>query len=152
MSNYDSILNRARHYCAYQERCEKQVRDKLISLKADSGTITTIIMALNEDNYINELRFAKEFATGKFRNNHWGKVKIINELRKNDISDTNIRNAVDAIDEEEYIRQLEKLIGRKKIELQDQEPLWRKKKLLDHFKGKGYSYQDIIQVLDGTSG
>ena len=82
MANQDYILNKARNYCAYQERCLEEVKTRLKEWKVQSRFIEKILEELLKDDFINEERFARIFSSGKFRYNHWGKNKIIYELKE----------------------------------------------------------------------
>ena len=78
------------HYCAYQDRCHEEVIQKLRSMKMDSDEIDAIIVHLIASNFLNESRFACSFARGKHRIKHWGKIRIVNELKFRKISQYNI--------------------------------------------------------------
>ncbi len=105
----DYILNKLRHYCAYQERCHEEVRTKLLSLKVYGNELEEVINKLIEDDFLNEERFAKAYAGGKFRMKKWGRLKIMNELKQRKISDYCIRKGMAEIDEDDYIKTLNQL-------------------------------------------
>ncbi len=76
-------LIKAESYCAYQERCQQEVRDKLYSWGLHEVQVENVIAELIASNFINEERFAKAYAGGKFRIKKWGRVKIsIAKLKK----------------------------------------------------------------------
>ena len=110
-------LQKAGSYCAYQERCQQEVRDKLYSFGLWPEAVEEIIAKLINDNFINEERFAKVFAGGKFRIKKWGKVKIRLELKKRNISAYCIRSAMNEIPEKDYLITLKELITIKKEKL-----------------------------------
>ena len=70
-------IQKAEHYCAYQDRCHEEVVQKLRSMKMDSDEIDQIIAHLINDNFLNEERFACSFARGKHRIKHWGKSGLL---------------------------------------------------------------------------
>lgn len=109
----DQALQKARHYCAYQERSHVEVKEKLYSLGLHKNEVEECLATLIEENYLNEERFALQFAGGKFRIKQWGRVKIKYELKQKKISEYCIRKAIETIDEEEYLRVLEKLASKK---------------------------------------
>ena len=78
------------HYCAYQERCHDEVLQKLRSFRVDRTVIDEVIVHLIENNFLNEERFACSFTRGKHRIKHWGKIRIVNELKFRNISQYNI--------------------------------------------------------------
>jgi regulatory protein len=107
-----SLLNKLQHYCAYQDRCHFEVQQKLNKLGADPETAGAIFIQLIEEGFLNEERFARSIARGKFRIHHWGKIKIIDHLRSRGISDVLIQISLTEIEEEEYLGQLQ-LQGKK---------------------------------------
>lgn len=109
----EQALQKARHYCSYQERSHAEAREKLYSLGLHKNEVEQSISQLIEENYLNEERFALQFAGGKFRMKQWGRVKIKYELKQKRISEYCIRKAIESIDEDEYLTTLEKLAGKK---------------------------------------
>ena len=110
----DEALARLEHFCAYRERCPKEVRSKLAELGLRGTEAEQIFEVLREDGFFNEERFALAFATGKFRANHWGRVRIRQELRMRDIAPELLRAALDSIDADEYQALLQKLLDKKR--------------------------------------
>lgn len=94
------------NYCAYQERSHKEVVEKLKKINIIQIGIDQIVGNLIQNNYLNESRFAKSFARGKFRIKNWGKKRIIFQLKQHQISDYNIKIALQEIDEVQYIETL----------------------------------------------
>ena len=99
--------------CAYQERCQQEMRDKLYEWGLYSNDVENIIANLISDNFLNEERFAKAFAGGKFRIKKWGRVKIKIELKRRKISDYCIKKAMQEIDEDEYVKTLKSILVKK---------------------------------------
>jgi regulatory protein len=95
----EKALQKARHYCAYQERCHSEVKNKLYAMGLRKADVESALSDLIEQNYLNEERFAIQFAGGKFRMKHWGKSKIQYELRQKQVSEYCIRKALNEIDE-----------------------------------------------------
>ena len=142
----DYILSKARNYCAYQERCVSEVAGKLREWKVGQKRAEKIIEQLILEDYLNEERFAKSFAGGKFRINHWGKTKIIYELEKRQVPDLIIQIGLEEIEEEEYAETLQDLLQRKSRELSEPDPFKRKQKLIAFGIQKGYHYGLVKQV------
>ena len=94
------------HYCAYQERSHKEVVKKLKEINIIPIAIDQIVSDLIQNNYLNENRFAKCFTRGKFRIKSWGKKRIVFELKHHQVSDYNIKNALQEISETDYIETL----------------------------------------------
>lgn len=109
---FSQFCEKVRRYCAYQERCHKEVRQKLIELGADAQMSGQVIAQMVEENYLNEERFARAFAGGKFRQKHWGRIKIIRELQFRGVSPYCIRAGLTEIPDEDYIHILKSELGK----------------------------------------
>lgn len=147
----EQALQKLKHYCAYQERCHSEVREKLYSLGVWKKDHDEIIATLIEENYLNEERFAIAYAGGKWRIKRWGRVKIKYELKQKQVSEYCIKKALKQIDEEEYTQVLSKLAKEKYASLKSEQYLIRKKKTQDHLINKGFEITLINSVLDKKS-
>jgi regulatory protein len=143
----EQAFQKLKHYCAYQERCHSEVKEKLYSLGVWKKDHDTIIASLIADNYLNEERFAIAFAGGKWRIKQWGRLKIKYELKHREISDYCIRKALKQVEEVEYIEVLSKLAREKYNALKDEQYLIRKKKTMDHLIHKGFEPALVNTVL-----
>ena len=141
------LLERARRYCGYQERCIYDVKMKLLEWKASDRTIEKIIRSLEEDDYINEERYAVSFATGKLRNNKWGRAKIFHALSQKHIPELYVQMGLSELDEEEYLETLKSVIATKKIDEPD--PFKRNQKLVKYAVQKGFRADLAWQVVKG---
>lgn len=149
MNTPQQALLKIRHYCAYQERCHSEVKTKLFEYGLNAVESDAIIVSLIADNYLNEERFAIQFAGGHFRNKKWGRNKIKYALRAKKVSDYCIRKAMDEIEEAAYIATLKALYEAKKETLKSvKPPLLRRKKLQDYLMQKGYEQEYIRPLLD----
>jgi regulatory protein len=104
---------KAGNYCAYQERTQQEVRDKLYSIGLYSDEVEQVLTELIIEDFVNEERFAKTYARGKFNLKHWGKVKIAHELKRKKISPFCIRKALEEIEDDDYNRVLKKLMNQR---------------------------------------
>jgi len=104
---------KAARYCAYQERCQKEVRNKLYTLGLNTPQVEELLAYFITEGFVNEERFARSFAGGKFRVKSWGKMKIIRQLKSREISDYCIEKALTEIGEEEYFTTLNNLISKR---------------------------------------
>lgn len=109
----EQALQKAKHYCGYQERSHYEVREKLYALGMHKQQVEELISQLIEENYLNEERFAIEFAGGKFRMKQWGRVKIKYELKQKKVSEYCIKKALKQIDEDDYLKSLNTLAKKK---------------------------------------
>lgn len=137
----EQALQKLKHYCAYQDRCHQDVKEKLYSLGVWKRDQDEIMATLIEENYLNEERFAVAFAGGKFRIKGWGRVKIKYELKQKQVSDYCIKKALKQIDEDEYQTQLQKTAVDKYNALKSEQYLIRKKKTMDYLIAKGFESQ-----------
>ena len=136
------------HYCKYQERCHQEVRNKLYELGCTTPEVEQQLTRLIESNALNEERFARAFAGGKFRMMQWGREKIKQQLKVRKISDYCIRKAMTEIDETDYGKTLEKLAYKKLVEIKgDRSPLSRKSKLYRYLVQKGYERDLVIDLV-----
>jgi regulatory protein len=134
----EQALQKLKHYCAYQERCHSEVREKLYSLGVWKKDHDAILSTLIEEDYLNEERFAIAWAGGKWRVKQWGRVRIKYELKQKQISEYCIRKALQQIDEEEYLSTLEKIAAKKYNSLKGEQYLVRKKKTIDYLVSRGF--------------
>ncbi|MCB0469944.1 MAG: RecX family transcriptional regulator, partial [Flavobacteriaceae bacterium] len=116
-------------FCAYQERCHYEVRKKLREMRMIPQAIDHILTQLIESNYLNEERFAKAFARGKFRIKHWGKNRIVRELKFREISKYNIESALKEIPQQDYLDALDAMAKKKMDSILERSVLKKKKKL-----------------------
>lgn len=131
-------LHKLEHFCAYQDRCHDEVVTKLYSLKMSPEEIDIIIVRLIADNFLNETRFACSFARGKHRIKSWGKNRIVNELKMRNISSVNINIALKEISPEEYQVTLDELAQKCWRNLNETNPLKKRKKFCDYMLRRGY--------------
>lgn len=126
------------HYCAYQERCHKEVKEKLKSLHMIPEAIDVIIVHLLEHNFLNESRFAKTYVSGKLRIKFWGRHRLTFELKKKDVSKFNINEALKVINKEEYIDIFTQLAKKKASSITETNNYKKRKKLIDYLISKGW--------------
>lgn len=132
------VKNKIYHYCAYQERCHQEVKNKLYDLGLHSNEVDDLLSHLITEGYLNEERFAKAFVGGKFRIKSWGRIKIVQELEARGLTKNCIKAGLKEIDEQDYLKTLESLI-RKKSELVEEENLFVKRdKLARYVIQKGF--------------
>jgi regulatory protein len=143
----NQALIKAQMSCAYQERCQQEMRDKLYEWGLHSNEVENIIADLISTNFLNEERFAKAFAGGKFRIKKWGKVKIKIELKKRKISDYCIRKGLAEIDEKEYINTLKDVISKKLKENSKGKIQVRNYKAAQYAQSRGFEGDLIWDII-----
>jgi regulatory protein len=144
----EQALQKARHYCGYQERCHREVQEKLYSFGLRKKDVEQAMAVLIEEDYLNEERFAIQYAGGHFRLKSWGRVRIRYELKQKQISEYCIKKALAGIDEGEYEKALARLAEDRADALSDEPNVYiRKKKIRDYLMRKGYEPDRIAAVL-----
>ncbi|MGX5819950.1 regulatory protein RecX [Chitinophaga lutea] len=127
-----------RHYCAYQERCHSEVREKCYELGLRGDDTEQAIAHLVEEGFLNEERFAKAFAGGKFRMQQWGRRKISMALQQKQVSDYCIRKGLAEIDPDDYDATLRSLAEKKYHQLRSEQPLRRQLKTVQFLLQRGF--------------
>ncbi len=140
-----------RHFCAYQERAQQEVRDKLYELGMTKPEVEEILADLISENFLNEERFANSFAGGHFRIKSWGRLKINYALYQKKVSAYNIKMALKTIDEADYLAKLENLATKKWKSLKGERGLSRMAKTQAFLHQRGFEpalIQPIVQRLN----
>lgn len=137
------------NFCAYQERCHKEVEQKLYNLNMIPEARDKIILHLLQHNFLNEERFSKAFARGKFSLKNWGRVRIVNELKFRNISSYNIKTALNEIDETDYLMTIKKVAEKKWSLIKEPNAFKKRSKLISYLSSKGYETEIIYKVMNG---
>ncbi len=142
----DEIKKKLEYYCAYQDRCHQEVEKKLSEFRLIPEAREMILLHLMQHDFLNEERFAKSFARGKFRIKQWGRKRIVQELKYRDITAYNIKSALKEIDADEYMSTLYKVAEIKERAIKEKNAYLKKQKLYQHLYRKGYE-SDLIQEV-----
>ena len=141
------VVQKIRNFCSYRERCISEVEEKLKSLKVQKQNFPGIINQLQKDGYLDEERYAKAFAGGKFRLNRWGKKKIEYEMRMRGIPELTIQEGLAEIGDAEYLETLKELMVHKYQEIKSDDNVNIREKILNFAYGKGYETEIILRFL-----
>ena len=148
----DEALSKLQKYCSYQDRCHKEVAQKLKEMQMISQASEQIILKLIEGNFLNEERFAMAYVRGKFRIKKWGKRRLVSELKQRQISKYIINKAINQISEDDYKITFEVLAERKATSLLGKSKLKKKKKLADYLLYRGWEshlvYEKVNQLFN----
>lgn len=139
-------------YCAYRDRSQKEVEEKLKEMRMIPMACEEIIIKLMQEDFLNEERFARSFVRGKFRIKKWGRNKIKQELKLREISAPLIKLAFSEINEIEYQKTLEELAEKKLRLLKEPNSFKKKKKLSDHLIQKGYEPALVFEYVNELLG
>jgi regulatory protein len=147
----EQAIQRIRHFCAYQERAQQEVREKLYALGMTKDEVEEIISDLITDNFLNEARFAESFARGHFRIKAWGKQKIKFALQQKRVSPLNIKKALQSIDELEYKKTLLTLATKKWNSLKGERGMSRMAKTNSFLNQRGFESSLIMPILQALN-
>ncbi|MFK7813319.1 MAG: regulatory protein RecX [Maribacter sp.] len=125
-------------YCAYQERCHKEVVQKLRNMNMIPEATDEIVTHLIQENFLNEERFAQSFARGKFNIKKWGRIRITNQLKFRGISKYNIKTALKEINDSDYLNTLDILSEKRINSIKETNKQKRRKKLADYLLYRGW--------------
>jgi len=136
------------NYCAYQERCHQEVTQKLKDMRMIPDAINVVIGHLLEHNFLNEERFARTFARGKFNIKKWGKNRIVLELKRKDISTVNIKLGLKEIHEVDYFEAFNDLAEKKVATIKETNIYKKRKKLADYLLYRGWEPSMIYEKVN----
>lgn len=147
----DEATKKLEGYCAYQDRCHKEVISKLRAMNMIPEAIDLIVGHLIKENFLNEERFARSFARGKFNIKKWGRNRIENELKYREISKYNIKLAMEEIDSKEYLKSFNSLAKKRLAEIREKDLQKRRKKLADYLLYRGWEsgmvYEKVYELV-----
>ena len=135
-------------YCAYQERCYKEVRQKLIEMKMIPDAIDHIICYLVDHKFLDEQRYAMSFVRGKFNYKQWGKQRIEKELKFREVSNYNIKKALKQISDQEYLQVLDKLVEKAYRNTKGSNIYQHKQKMINYLLYRGWEPHLIYDLVN----
>lgn len=140
-------LAKAENFCAYQERSQKEVRYKLVEWGIRGDELEEILTELILNNFLNEERFALNYASGKFNIKSWGRIKIKQGLKLKGVHDKLLQKALYSIDDDKYYQTLKKILIKKDQLLVEKDKIKRKYKLIQYLQSRGFENDLIFLVL-----
>lgn len=147
----EAALKKAQRYCAYQDRCHQEVRYKLLEWGVYGDTLEEVLVELIEERFLDEERFARSFARGKFRMRQWGRDRIRRELKQRQISAYCLRKALEEIDEADYLATLESILEKRLHQYATDRPFERNQKSAAYAIRRGYEVQLVWETLRGLN-
>ena len=152
MNNNDLTLKeiegKLQYYCSYQDRCHKEVTEKLKKFNVKQHESNQIISNLINDNYLNESRFSESFVRGKFKIKNWGKIRIISELKRRNISPYNITLGLKEVEDQDYLNKFEKIFKKKLSSLNNLSSDVKKKKIISYLQYRGWESNLIYSKIN----
>jgi len=134
-------------YCAYQDRCHQEIDRKLKEMRMIPEACEVIFLHLMEHDFLNEERFARSFARGKFRIKQWGRQRIERELKLKEISAYNIKAGLSEISQEEYEKTFMEVITKRFSSVHETDLYKKRKKVADFLLRKGFESHKVYEVL-----
>ncbi|RZM27766.1 MAG: RecX family transcriptional regulator [Pedobacter sp.] len=142
-----SALVKAEHYCAYQERAQQEIRDKLYEWGLHKNDVEEVISELITTNFLSEERFANAYVSGKFNIKKWGKIKIKQGLKLKRVPDKMIVKALNTIDYDAYLAVILATAEKKLPTISEKDAFKKRFKLISYLLGKGFENDLILSVL-----
>lgn len=138
---------KAEAYCSLSEHCKSEVLGKLQQWGAPEKTWEAILNHLEKERYVDESRYATFFVRDKYRFNQWGRIKIAQALRMKHIPSACIDEAMEEIDEQEYLNILTSLLKKKVRSIKASNDYELNGKLVRFAAGHGYEIGDILLCM-----
>lgn len=138
---------KAASFCAYQERSQREVRNKLYDYGLYQDEVEDVLTELIMEGFINEERFAKAYAGGKFRVKKWGINKITQGLKQHDLSSYCIKKGLEEIEIEDYWSTIESLVEKKALEIKEQDLFRKREKISRHLISKGFESEKVWPIV-----
>ena len=146
--NYQEALSYTMDLCSRQEKCSSEIREKLRKFKLPGAHIEKVLQTLMKERFIDESRYAGMFVRDKLRFNRWGRIKIRYMLLAKQIPEEIIRDAIDGIDDQNYLEILKEELIKKRHQIKDNNPFNVRNKLARFGQQRGFESGLIFQVLD----
>jgi regulatory protein len=134
------------HYCAYQERCHLEVRNRLFDLGLGSAEADEIIAGLITEGYLNEERFARAFAGGRFRLKNWGRNKIIQAMETKGLTQNCIKAGLTEINDNDYLNTIESLMVKKANSVNEPNLFVKRERVSNYLIQKGFE-PDLVWTI-----
>lgn len=143
------FLEKARRYCSGRETCRTDLQKKLLGWGMGVEKIPGLIHQMEEEGFLDELRYAKAVAHDQYQFNKWGRNKIRYFLKQHGISQENVHEALQNIDQEEYIRMIRSQIREKEKHTRFNDSWDRRNKLMRFAISRGYEAEIVLGMIGG---
>jgi len=149
LSDLENITRKLEAFCAYQERCLFEIKNKLEEFDLSDSEKTSIISSLKTNKFWNEERFAEAYCQGKVRIKRWGKQKIKSGMIQKHVEFGIIKSALESIDELNYSIAIQSLYEKKSQELKSEKDPWiKKQKIMRFLASRGFSFEEIKNLVN----
>lgn len=144
---FHEIKQKMVNYCVYQDRCHKEVEQKMLEFTLIPEAKEEIILYLMKENYLNEERFTRSYIRGKFYMKSWGRNKIRQHLKQKGITEKLIQKCMDEIDVDDYATTLKKIAANYAAQQKGLQNYQKKIKTTRYLLSRGFEYDEILEVL-----
>ncbi|MEE1308514.1 MAG: regulatory protein RecX [Bacteroidaceae bacterium] len=144
----DEAFSKAAFLCSASEHCASQIYEKLQAWDVSGEDANDILNRLMEEGFIDDTRFSRAYCHDKFLYSHWGKVKIVQMLRRLRLSEDEIAEGVSTISEKDYLEALNGALRSKDRALKDTNTYQRKGKLVRHLLSRGFEMELVLDAVD----
>ncbi len=144
---FQEIKQKLVNYCVYQDRCHKEIEEKMKDYLLIPEAKDEILLYLIQENYLNEERFTRSYIRGKFYIKHWGKQKIKSQLKLKGISEKLIQSCMNEIHEDDYVKQIKHFAEKLLPTYKGLQEYQKKSKLIRFLIAKGYEYELIVENI-----
>ena len=139
---------KAAAYCAYQDRCEQEVVQKLHTLGLEPQHHPQLLAQLQAEQYLDQQRYANSFTRGRFYQKKWGRSKVYYELRQRGLHPDQIMLAWQEVDPQDYQETMQQLLSQKARQYRSKSRFELNQKLLRFMVGKGYDADDVRPLIE----
>ncbi|WP_417613244.1 regulatory protein RecX [Owenweeksia hongkongensis] len=136
-----------RAFCAYRERSQYEVRERLYEYGLYTDAVNQEISSLIQENFLNEERFARAFVRGKFSIKKWGRVKIKQALYPHQLSDYILKKAFSEIEEDQYLKTLQEVIEKKAASVKIKNGFERNGKIAQYVISRGFEPSLVWEMI-----
>ena len=142
------FLKRITKYCADAEKSTHDVTTKLEEWGATSNEIETILKKLRDENFLDDTRYAKSYASEKWSLDKWGKNKIKNTLLQKNIDEKTIDLALNQIGEREYLESLHEILRQKFRDVKSGDTTTDARRVMMYAQSRGFEEELIAEWLE----
>jgi regulatory protein len=146
--DFKTALKRAASLCSKQEYCRSDIQKKLEKWDIPHTDCNKVLERLVAEKFIDEARFATFYVRDKFRFNRWGRKKIWWKLKEKDVPEEIISEALDQIDQEDYLQMLKGIVDEKYRQIKRCDLPKQKAALIRNAVSKGYEYHEIVPIVE----
>ena len=141
-------LGKATALCSQSEHCKAQIMEKLSLWGVSVQDAYNIMDYLVKEKYIDNKRFARAYCHDKFCYNHWGRIKIRQMLRHLRLSDEEIEEGMQTINDDDYLEALNDVLQAKDRSLREKDIYLRKAKLVRHLLSRGFETDLAVDAVN----